>query len=339
MFHKIFPAAVTIALVTPACAQSLCIYDPMGTSGDMYNMAKDFALEMRSDNVQLTLRAYTNEGTAAADLMAGQCDGLFATGLRTRQFNAVAGSIDALGATNILRQNKIDVPASYEVVRKTVQILAPPAARHLMISGNFEVGGIIPIGAAYPVVRDRSLNTVEALAGKKIATFDTDRAGAVMVQKIGAQAVPADVTSFAGKFNNGSVDMIAAPASLYRPLELYRGIGSKGAINRFPILMMTYQVILNKNSFSEDFGFKARQYWSGQFDRAMNLIRTSEKAIPAGTWGELAPENLAKYDLLLRNARASLVEQGIYNKQGLALIKRVRCSINPADAECSMTTQ
>ncbi len=48
-----------------------------------------------------------------------------------------------------------------------------------------------------------------------------------MVQQIGAQAVSADVTNFGSKFNNGQVDIIGAPAAVFRPLELHKGLGTK----------------------------------------------------------------------------------------------------------------
>ena len=120
------------------------------------------------------------------------------------------------------------MPASYEVVRRIVQTFSDAKAAKLMVDGNYEIGGIIPLGAAYPVVNDRKLNSVEALAGKRIASFDYDKAQAVMIQKIGAQPISADIMNFASKFNNGSVDFIGAPSLAYKPLELNKGIGKKG---------------------------------------------------------------------------------------------------------------
>ncbi len=322
-----------------ASAQKLCVYDLLGASGDMNNMAKDYAVAAQGLGAQITIKSYTDERVATEDLLAGQCDGVMATGFRTRQFNPTAAALDSLGVSTILRNGKVDMPASYEVVHKTIQTFSSPAAAKLMVRGNFEVGGIIPFGTAYPVVNDRNIKTVEALAGKKIASFDYDKAQSVMIQKIGAQPVSADITSFAGKFNNGSVDMVAAPAAAYRPLELYRGIGTKGAMNRFPIVILSYQIILNKTKFPEGFGEKSRQYWLGQFDRAMTLIKKAERDIPAATWGDLTPENMLKYTIMLRESRITIAEQGIYDKPGLKIIKRVRCSINAADPECSTNSE
>jgi hypothetical protein len=71
----------------------------------------------------------------------------------------------------------------------------------------------------------------------------------------------------------------------------------------------------------------------------MSIIQTAEKGIPAATWDELPPENIPKYVLMLREARIEIAKQGLYNKQGLNIIKRARCSINPSDAECASKTE
>ena len=341
MKKLIIPVFLIAASAAPMAQanQTLCVYDLLGGAGDMVNIAKDYAVAAQNMGAKMSIKAYTDERVATEDLKAGECDAVMATGFRTRQFNPTAAALDSLGVSTIIRNGKVDMPASYETVRKTIQTFASPTASKLMVNGRYEVAGIIPFGTAYPVVNDRKINTVEALAGKRIASFDYDKAQAIMIQKIGAQPVSADITNFAGKFNNGSVDFIAAPAMAYRPLELYRGIGTKGAINRFPILILTYQIIINETKFPEGFGLKSRQYWLGQFNRAMTLINKAEKDIPAATWGDLTSENMVKYTIMLRDSRIAIAEQGIYDKPGLKIIKRVRCSINSADSECSANTE
>lgn len=324
---------------TAQAGQKVCVYDLLGTSGDLFNMAKDYVVAMQKHGASVELKGYTDERVASEDFRTGQCDGLIATAFRTRQFNAVAGSIDTLGATTIVKDGKIDIPDSYEVVRKVIQTYAAPQAAKLMVEGNYEIGGIIPLGAAYPVVNDRKINTVEALAGKRIASFDYDKAQAVMIQRIGAQPVSADITNFSTKFNNGSVDMIAAPTLAYKPLELYKGIGKNGAIARFPILILTYQVVLNKAKFPDGFGEHSRQYWLSQFDRAMQLIRQADASVPPGTWMELSPENSYKYTLMLRESRIDIAQKGLYDKRGLKVIKKIRCSVNPGDPECATKSE
>ncbi|RZI84780.1 MAG: hypothetical protein EOP38_07665 [Rubrivivax sp.] len=331
--------ALTAGAMSAQAGQKVCVFDILGATGDAFNMAKDYALAMQKQGVTLDLKAYTNESVATEEFRAGQCDALLASAFRTRQFNAVAGSIDTLGSTTVIKDGKIDMAASYEVVRKVVQTYASPQAAKLMTEGNYEIGGIFPFGAAYPIVNDRSVTTVEALAGKKIAAFDYDKAQALMIQRVGAQPISADISNFATKFNNGSVDMIAAPTLAYKPLELQKGIGTKGGIARFPLMILTYQMVLNQSKFPAGFGEKSRNHWYGEFDRAMSMIKNADAGIPSAAWIDLPPENAQKYNLMLRESRLDIASKGIYDKQGLRVIKKVRCTVNPADAECTTKTE
>lgn len=320
-------------------AQKICIYDLMGATGDLFSMAKDYALAMQRNGVTLSLKAYLDEQKAVEDFRAGTCDAVMATAFRTRQFNTTAGAIDTLGATTVVRDGRIDMPGSYEVVRRLIQTYASPQAKGVMLNGEHEVGGILPLGAAYPILSDRRLSTVEALAGKRIAAFDHDKAQATMIRRMRAVPVSADITNFATKFNSGQLDMAAAPSIAYKPLELYKGIGENGAITRFPIMILTYQLILNRSRFPEDMGAQSRIFWLSQFDRALQVIRQADAGIPPTTWLELSPENAYKYSLMLRESRIDIAQQGIYDKRGLKVIKRVRCSVNPLDAECSTKSE
>jgi len=233
----------------------------------------------------------------------------------------------------------MDMPASYAVVGKVVQTFAAPQAAGLMSQGGTEVGGIFPFGAAYPMVRDRSINTVEALAGKKIASFDHDKAQSLMIQRIKAQPVSADINNFASQFNAGSIDMIAAPTLAYKPLELSKGLGAKGGIARFPLMILTYQVVLNPTKFPAGFGEKSRGYWAGQFDRAMALIGNADASIPGSAWIDLTAEQARQYNTMLQESRLAILGQGVYDKRGLSVIKKVRCSVNPAEAECKSANE
>jgi Family of unknown function (DUF6091) len=338
---KFRPLAIaTAALLTAAGSASaknlICVWDVAGKTGDIYNAAVDYGLAMqKAAGVDLEFKSYVDERVAVEDFRAGQCDGVIATAFRIKPFNSVSTSMDSIGSATIVRNNKIDMAGSYEVVRKVIQIFASPAGGKLMVEGNYEIGGIFPLGAAYPIVRDRNINSVEALSGKKIAAFDYDKAQGAMIQRIGAQPVSVDVTNIGPRFNNGFVDMVTLPAVAYKPLELYKGIGTKGAIGRFPVMIPTVQMAFNRTKFPDGFGDKSRTFWSNQFDRAMGLISNAEKGIPAATWDDLPPENVPKYVLMLRESRIDIAKQGMYNKQALNIIKRARCSVNPSDAECA----
>ena len=330
-----FAACTSLGTLT-AHANPFCVFDIVGTTGDAFNMSRDYAVAMQKEGVNIELKVYTNEARAIEDFRAGRCDAVIATGFRTRPFNGVAASIDTLGSTTIVRNGRLDMNASYEVIRKLVQTFSTdsPQVTKLMTDGKYEVGGILPIGAAYLIGSDRRNNTVEALAGKRIAALEYDPAQAVMARRVSAIPVPSDIANISSRLASGAVDFIAAPALAYKPLGLDRAMGPGGGIGRFPLMIITYQVIVERSKFPEGFGAKSRTYWLGQFDRVLQLIRRAEQDIPAPVWVELSSENVYRYTLMLRDARIDIAQSGLYDKRGLKIIKRVRCHVNAADPEC-----
>jgi len=328
--------AATLLSVPAHAAPKICVFDFIGASGDLFNMVRDYALSMQREGFTVELKGFNDEALALEAYRSGQCDGFMGTAFRTRQFNAVAASIDSLGATTIVRKGNVDMAASYEVMRKLIQTYAAPSPQvaKLMVHGEHEVAGIAPAGAAYPFVNDRKLSSVEALAGKRIVAFDYDKAQAAMIQRIKAIPVPATISNFHLKFNSGQADMMAAPTIAYLPLELGKGLGDKGAVVRFPLLLVSYQMIIRHERFPEGFGAKSRTYWAAQFDRIMQLIRRADSTVPPSRWQDLDPDDAVKYTLLLRESRIQLTQQGLYDKRGLKVLKRIRCHVNPGDAEC-----
>jgi hypothetical protein len=314
---------------------SFCIFDLMGTGGDVYNYAKDLALEGRKWNVYADLKVYTDERVASEDFKAGQCDGLAVSTLRGKQFNSFIGSLDAVGAVQ-----------DYKTMRLAIQtLLSNPKLTPLTINGPYQVVSIIPLGAAYVMVRDRSINSVEKAAGKKIAVLDWDKSEARMVQQMGAQPVASDITNFAGKFNNGQVDIIAAPALAFRPLELYRGLGTTGAIFRFPLINLTGSVIINRERLAKQVPDldaklqKVRSYALSRLDEVFRLVGMAEKSIDDKYWMEIAPADHDKYVRMMREARLQLTREGVYDPKMMSLLKKVRCKETPAAAECAMTDE
>jgi hypothetical protein len=215
-------------------------------------------------------------------------------------------------------------------------LLSNPKMASYMTSGPYEVVGVMPLGAGYLLVNDRAINNLSKVSGKKIAVLDYDKSQAKMVQKIGAQPVASDITNFAGKFNNGQVDIVAAPAVAIKPLELYKGLGTKGAIVRFPIVQITGNIIINPKKFPDGFGQKSREYVSTQIDKAFKTIEKTEKDVPAKYWMDVAEADKPGYIKLMRESRIALAADGIYDKKMLSLLKRVRCKHDPASFECAL---
>lgn len=310
----------------------VCIFDPVGNSGPAMQYAKDMVLQAKRWNVFLDIRAYTDERIAAEDFKAGQCDAAAISTFRAKQFNKFIGSLDSVGGLQ-----------DYAQVRTAMHVLyTNPKVAPLMIEGPYQIGGVVPLGAVYVMVNDRSINSIEKAAGKKVAVLDFDKSQAKMVQQLGAQPVASDMTNFSGKFNNGQVDIIAAPAIVFRPLELYRGLGDKGGIFRIPLAMMSGSVVFRREKFLkevpdlDDKLQKIRNFVITYLDQAYLLIDSVEKDIPERYWMDLSKEDKDKYFRMMREARLQLTQDGTYDPRMMALLKKVRCKHDPSNYECSL---
>lgn len=304
---------------------SLCVYDVGGANGDVFNMMKDFRTEAVAWGVELDLKPYTDEATASQDFKAGQCKAVLMTGTRVRAFHKLAGTVEAMGAL-----------PTYKNLKTVVKNLSNKRAAKLMKRKTYEVGGIYPGGAVYLLVRDRNINSVPKLAGKSIATLSFDTAAKVMVGLVGASMASADVGTFAGMFNNGSVDACYAPAVAYKALELYKGVGKKGGVLRYPLAQMTLQLLFRSADFPDGFGQHARDYAVQHFDSALKAVKDAEKEIPKSAWIEIPQADKDKYDEMFLDVRLRLRDkEKVFHKTTLKLMRRVRCKANPARAECA----
>lgn len=308
----------------PMIDRTICVWDLMGANGDNFSLMKDYRIAAREWGVNVKLKAYSDEKIATEDFRVGQCDAAVITGLRAKPFNTFAGSLESIGA----------IP-SYQHLKVVVAAISSPKAAHLMKQGDYEVGGVMPLGSAYLFLRDRSIDEVGKLAGKKIAVFDYDKSQSQLVHGVGAQAIPSDISNFASKFNNGVVDVIAAPATAYRPLELYRGLGKNGGIPDFLIAQVFLQVVMRHERFPEGFGQKSRTYLSSQFDRVLAIVQRYEKDIDPKYWMHIPNEDRPRYVELMRQARIDLTKNGTYDKRMMSLLKKVRCQVEPMNAECA----
>lgn len=313
------------AASTTQAKQVMCVFDLVGKNGDVFTLMKDYQLAAKNWGADLELKVNSNEAVIAEDFKAGKCNAVSITGMRGRQFNSFTGSLDAIGAIPDLN-----------LAVKIMQGLASPNFAKYMTNGKYEVVGVIPVGDAFLMVNDRNINTVAKAAGKKIAVLDYDQAQKIMVQQIGAQAVSADVTNFGSKFNNGQVDIIGAPAAVFKPLELHKGLGSKGAIVNYPLLQVTGNIIIRPDKFPAGYGQKSRDWIKTQLPRANNIIGKMKADIPAKYWMQVPEGDKPGYQKLMRESRISLTKQGVYNKQMMKILWQFRCKNDPKNFECAL---
>lgn len=308
--------------------RTFCVYDPLGASGSLFGMMKDYKTLALDWGVDFHLRAYTDEKIAIDDFKAQQCEAVLMTGARARPFNKFAATVEAIGA----------VP-SHDVMRNVVNVISSPKAAKLMVEGRYEVAGVMPAGPIYLFVRDRNLDSVEELSGKRIATFEYDQPSIKLVNYVGASVVPSNSANFSGKFNNGSVDVAYAPAVAYKPLEMYKGLANNGAVVRFNLAYLDFQMIIYKDKFKEGFGQKSREKIAQEFDRFLTYIEKDTADIDAKYWLDLKEQDMDKYNEMLRKVRISLRDENVYDGRMLRILRQLRCKEKPAAAECAEQTE
>lgn len=331
MFRKT-TTALLFALVAPVVAAepiTVCVFDPLGANGDLYSLAKDYALEMKNHGVDFTPRPYTDEGVAVGDFNSGQCKAVVATDLRLRPYNRFTGTLSAVGA----------IP-NYDVLETALKTLAQPKAASLMKSGGYEVLGIIPAGAGYLFVNDRSMNTAADLAGKRMATLSHQKDAVHMVNEVKATVVPSDITNFAGKFNNGSVDTAYAPAFAYEALELYKGVENGGGIVDYPLANLTIQVVAKEGVLTDEQAQQSREVAWNMYGQAMDIVKNAESNIPDKHWIRIPDSDIEGYQEMFRSNRLQLRDgeagaEKVYSEKMLGLLSKIRCAQNPSASECT----
>ena len=330
---KIALAIATTSIVglssTAQAAINVCVFDLLGKSGESFQMAQEWALAAKGWGADINLLPKQDEAVADNDFKAGKCDGVFMTAMRARQYNKFVGSIDSLGGapSNAIAQKAITFALDSRNAAKMTTNLG---------GKKYEIMGVAPLGSAFIFVRDKKIDSIEKAAGKKFAVLSYDDAQKVMVQRVGAQAVPSDVTNFVAKFNNGQVDMVGAPAYAYKPLEIYKDLGKTGGMFNFPVLQVTADLVVRPEKFPADFGQKSRDYFVKNLPKSFSMINRLEAGIPANYKMNLTADDKLKYQKMMRDGRLELTKMGIYDAGMMSVLKKARCSVDKANFECSL---
>ncbi|WP_407595412.1 putative solute-binding protein [Acinetobacter lwoffii] len=308
---------------------NVCVFDLLGKSGESYKLLEEWALAAKGWGAEIQLSAYQDEAKVDQDVKAGKCDAFYMTSMRARAYNKFAGSIDAIGG---VPNNDIAMKAiSYVLDKRNSKRLITQIGKE-----KFEVAGIGQIGPAYIFVRDRTLNKLEQVKGKKFAVLHYDYAQKIMVDRIEAVPVMSEISNFIRKFNQGEVDIVAAPAYAYKPLEIYKGLGNNGAMFNFPVLHVTSDFVIRPEKFPAGFGQKSRDWFIKNLPKSMGMISRLEAGIPSKYKMNLSAEDKTKYQKMLRDGRMDMTKRGIYDASMMSVLKRARCSVDKANFECSI---
>ena len=304
--------------------RTVCIWDIVGRSGPIWAAAQDQRSQILEYGVDVNLLPFTNETVIAEELKSGRCDAALMSGLRARLFHRYAGSIDAIGA----------VP-SEKHMELLLKVLAHPNTAPKMVSGEYVILGIAPAGAAFVFVNDRSITSLAKAAGKKVAVLDYDKTQAEMVAQVGATPIATDITRAPAMFNNGVVDVLAAPLVAYEALELYKGMTPNGGIVDYPLAQITMQMIGRSEKFPNELAQLVREAFYQGYDQIMNRLGEEAGKVPDKWWIALPEEDKQEYEVMMQQARLDLRERGYYDADMLTLQRKIRCKLDQSRAECT----
>ena len=328
--HRLLTAMslFTFAIPSLSYAQKICVFDPAGTQGDAYSLMKDYSLAAKQWGADITLKAYVNDQKATDDFKDGKCEGLSSIGYRIRQFNTFTGSIDNFG----------QIPSD-SIARSVLGLMANPKLTSEMVSGDTEIVGVSAFGMLYPMTNDRSINTMAKMMGKRFGILDFDSTQKETVQKLGGIPVGTSLSSIGTLFNSGKLDLIFLPAYAYRALDINKGMGTTGAIARYPVAFITMQIVIRRDKFPEGYGSRSRTWIAGQLDRQFRNNKRIEDNIDPRLWEDLPDADKKGYDRILREVRIGFQRQGIYSKHMASITKKARCMKIPTNYECTQNDE
>jgi hypothetical protein len=322
---KVLSLATLLALATSSYAQTMCVFDPLGTQGDSYFFMKDYVLAAKQWGANFTLKAYTDDQRANDDFKDNKCDGLTTLGTRARQFNSFTGTLDGVGGM-----------PSEAVAKTAIVLMANPKLASEMVNDNTEVVGVSAVGPVYPMTNDRSINNMAKMAGKKFGALSFDKPQMLISDKLDCVTVPVTISTIANKFNSGQVQIVALPAYAFKALDLAKGMGNKGAIVRFNVAYITNQILIHQDKLPAGFGQKSRTWVAAQLGDQMKSLQRVESSIDPHYWIDLPTNDKLGYDKLFRQVRLDITKEGIYNKRMVGILKKIRCQQNPSSFECPM---
>lgn len=302
----------------------VCIFDPIGRNGPIYNIANDKLIELLQLGIKTELTPYVSESVLVEELKSGTCAVALMSGIRARFFNKFTGSLDAPGAM-----------LNAEQVRTMYKLVTDPRLADKMVEGDYIIGGVLPLGPVHAFVNDREIDSIEKAAGKRVLVLDFDPMQADLASSLGATPVVSDIANAGNKFNNRNVDVLISPLAAYNFFELYKGLEPKGAIIDLPIIYASMQLVVRKDNMPNEAVQILREIMYETYDKAWTIVESESKKIPSKWWVHLPESDKLRYDKLMQEIRLKLIKDDYFNPYMLTLLRKARCAKAPSRPECS----
>ncbi|MCU4433214.1 RND transporter [Acinetobacter pittii] len=303
--------------------QVWCAYDPIGSQGDITRRLNDIRLYAQQYQVKFKVVTYQKEQQAIQAFDDGKCSGLAASNFNTYRYNQFMGSTAGIG---LIPNNR--------TAKSFLQLLNHPTIEKRLVSKSYEAIGMIPIGTAYMVLKNKNLSRVAQLRNQRIGVLPNNPPQQALVRSVGAQPVYVDLSNALAQFKQNKIDIIAAPVYGLLPYNLQKEFGPDTQVINFPLAYFGVNLIIKPQAYPANFGRKIRGWFVQNSQLLTNRATQWENHLPAYYWVDVSFYEKQSYDVMVAKIRNQYVLSGYYDAYFVQLMKRLRCMDDPRYFEC-----
>ncbi|RSO16049.1 putative solute-binding protein [Acinetobacter pittii] len=303
--------------------QVWCAYDPIGSQGDITRRLNDIRLYAQQYQVKFKVVTYQKEQQAIQAFDGGKCSGLAASNFNTYRYNQFMGSTAGIG---LIPNNR--------TAKSFLQLLNHPTIEKRLVSKNYEAIGMIPIGTAYMVLKNKNLSRVAQLRNQRIGVLPNNPPQQALVRSVGAQPVYVDLSNAIAQFKQNKIDIVPAPVYGLLPYNLQKEFGPDTQVINFPLAYFGVNLIIKPQAYPANFGRKIRGWFVHNSQLLTNCATQWENHLPAYYWVDVSFYEKQSYDVMVAKIRNQYVLSGYYDAYFVQLMKRLRCMDDPRYFEC-----
>lgn len=303
--------------------QVWCAYDPIGSQGDITRRLNDIRLYAQQYQVKFKVVTYQKEQQAIQAFDDGKCSGLAASNFNTYRYNQFMGSTAGIG---LIPNNR--------TAKSFLQLLNHPTIEKRLVSKNYEAVGMIPIGTAYMVLKNKNLSRVAQLRNQRIGVLPNNPPQQALVRSVGARPVYVDLYNAIVQFKQNKIDIVPAPVYGLLPYNLQKEFGPDTQVINFPLAYFGVNLIIKPQAYPANFGRKIRGWFVQNSQLLTNRATQWENHLPAYYWVDVSFYEKQSYDVMVAKIRNQYVLSGYYDAYFVQLMKRLRCMDDPRYFEC-----
>lgn len=303
--------------------QVWCAYDPIGSQGDITRRLNDIRLYAQQYQVKFKVVTYQKEQQAIQAFDDGKCSGLAASNFNTYRYNQFMGSTAGIG---LIPNNR--------TAKTLLQLLNHPTVEKRLVSKDYEAVGMIPVGTAYMVLKNKKISRVAQLRNQRIGVLPNNPPQQALVRSVGAQPVYVDLSNAIVQFKQDKIDIVPAPIYGLLPYNLQKEFGQDVQVINFPLAYFGVNLIIKPQAYPANFGRKIRGWFVQNSQLLTNRATQWENHLPAYYWVDVSFYEKQSYDVMVAKIRNQYVLSGYYDAYFVQLMKRLRCMDDPRYFEC-----